>query len=313
MPRFSQLRRTSVRLVIVWCAGLACCTCLSSVASAQGAKSKKGAAADGEKKTGTVSHVEKKGKNATITVEEADGEKFDVPVNAKTNFIVHAKGDISFFKHGSMFVSSDEVVRNSANNYLHGKKFTIYLGGKGPGEHVEQDPVSPDVCKIAGTVVDADEESFTFEAEGTPYKVAFDPAGVDVSVESTDPEHAVVGAQVVVEGATRAGKFHPTAIAVTLDKPLAASEAFAGGDKKAKSKTGAKTTGKKTTAKNDKGNDKSADKGDEAGDKNKDPFNVLGNGDNKDGKKDVKKGSEKGKTPAPKKDKKKTEDGDTNN
>jgi hypothetical protein len=316
MPRLSLVHRNGAGLLLLWCAVVACCALLPARASAQGAKSKK-AAADGEKKTGTISHVEKKGKNATITVEESDGEKFDVSVNAKTNFVVHGKGDISYFKHGSMFVSSDEVVRNSANNYLHGRKFTIYLGGKGPGERMEQDPVSPDVCLIAGTVIDADDESFTFEAEGAPYKVAFDPAGVDVSFESTEPEHAAVGAKAEVEGTTRGGKFHPLAIVVTLEKPMRASEAFAGGDKKAKSKTGSKTTGKKTTAKNDKGTekgadkgtDKSAGKGTDGGDKAKDPFKVLDGGDDK---KDGKKGADKGKASTPKKDKK-TEDGDANN
>jgi hypothetical protein len=311
MPRLSDLCRNRVGCVFLWSAVVACCACLPLRASAQGAKSKKGAA-DVEKKTGTISHVEKKGKNATITVEESDGEKFDVPVNAKTNFVVHGKGDISFFKHGSMFVSAEQVVFNEANNYRHGNKFKIYLGGKGPGEVVEQDPISPQVYKIAGTVVDADDESFTFEAEGTPYKVAFDPAGVDVSFESTDPDHAAVGAAVEVEGATRAGKFHPTAIVVTLDKPMSASEAFAAGDKKSKSKTASSKT-KKGTSKTDKGADKSADKGDDGGDKgkgNSDPFNVLGSGDSK---KDAKKGADKGKAPTQKKDKKKTDDGDMTN
>jgi hypothetical protein len=308
MPRLSSLQRNRTGLVVLWGAAFALCTCLTSAASAQGAKSKKGAA-DGEKKTGKIAEVEKKGKTATITIEESDGEKFDVLVTAKTNFLVHGKGDVSFFKHGNMFVSSDEVVRNAATNYLHGRKFKIHLGGKGPGERVEADPANPELCKIAGTVVDADEESFTFEAEGAPYKVGFDQGGVDVSIESTEPEHAVVGAQVEVEGATRAGKFHPTAIVVTLDKPLTASEAFAGSDKKsAKSKAGSsKTAGKKTTAKNDKGGDKAADKGDEAGDKGKasaDPFGVLDGGN---AKKDTKK--EKAK-PAPKK--KPTDAGDMN-
>jgi hypothetical protein len=305
MPRLFVLHRLCTGLVILWGAAFACCACLPSAASAQGAKSKKGA--DSTKKTGKVAEVEKKGKTATLTIEESDGEKFDVLVTAKTNFIVNGKGDVSFFTHGSMFVSSDEVVRNPANNYLHGKKFTIYLGGKGPGERVEPDPLNPEVCKIAGTVINADEESFTFEAQGTPYKVGFDTGGVDISVESTDPEHAAVGSPVEVEGTTRSGKFHPTAIVVTLDKPMSASEVFAAGDKKsAKGKAGAKTAGKKTTAKTDKGGDKSADKGDD--DKGKgsaDPFGVLDGGS---GKKDAK----KGKTPPAKKDKKPVDDSDMN-
>ena len=269
MPRWSDLPRNGTGLVVLWCAACAWTVCLPAAASAQGAKSKKGAA-DGEKKTGKIAEVEKKGKTATITIEESDGEKFEVLINSKTNFIVNGKGDVSFFKHGGMSVSSDEVVRNAATNYLHGRKFTIHLGGKGPGERLEQDPGNPELCKIAGTVVDADEESFTFQAEGTPYKVGFDQGGVDISVESTEPEHAVVGAQVGSSKERHAGKFHPTAIVVTLEKPMTATEAFGSGDKKsAKSKTGSnKTAGKKTTSKADKV-DKTADKGDDAGDKEK--------------------------------------------
>lgn len=297
MPRWSELHRNGTGLVVLGI--LACClACLPATASAQGSKSKKGA--DAEKKTGTIAEVQKKGKSATLVIEQADGDKFEVQVAAKTNFIVNGKGDVSFFKHGNMFVTSDEVVRNPANNYLHGKKFTIHLGGKGPGERVEQDPNNPEVCHIAGPVVDADDESFTFEAEGTPYRVGFDQGGIDISVESIDPEHAKVGAPVEVEGATRSGKFIPTAIVVNLDKPMSATEVFAGNEKK-KSKTGSKTTSKKTTAKTDK-SDKNADKGDDSADKkpaNADPFGVLDSGAKKDAKK----------KPAPKKDKK-SADGD---
>ncbi|MBI3863097.1 MAG: hypothetical protein HY290_14495 [Planctomycetia bacterium] len=302
MTRWSEYPKHGTRLAVLCLAACVGIACLPATAMAQGAKSKKGADS-GEKKKGTIAEVEKKGKTATLTIEESDGEKFEVQVNAKTNFVVHAKGDISLFKHGGMHVSSEDVVRNPGNNYLHGKKFKIHLGGKGPGERMEQDPNSAEVCHIAGAVIDADDESFTFEAEGTPYRVAFDPGGVDVSIESIEVEHAVKGAQVEVEGATRAGKFIPTAITVTLEKQMTASEAFPGGDKKsAKKKAVGKST--KTTAKNDKG-DKS-DKGDDA-DKGKggstDPFGVLDGGSPK---KDTKKPK-----PAPKKDKKPV-DGDMN-
>jgi hypothetical protein len=315
MPRLSIRHRNLAGLAFLSGVAVVLSACLPAITSAQSGKAKKGAA-EPEKKSGTIAAVEKKGKTATITVEEADGEKFDVPINAKSNFVVHGKGDTTFFKHSGLFVSADDVVRNPTNGYMHGRKFKIFIGGKGPGERLEQDPLSAEVCKIAGPVVDADDESFSFEAEGGVHKVGLDPAGVDVSVESTEIDHAVVGSEIEVAGTTRAGKFSPTGITVTLEKPMSATEAFAGEKKTAKSKSGSKTTGKKTTAKNDKA-DKTGDKGADANDKGKvdtkDPFGVNKVDDNDDGSKKDPKDTKPGKTPAPKKPKKPATNSDMNN
>jgi hypothetical protein len=234
-----------------------------------------------------------------------------VLVTAKTNFLIKGRGDATFFKHSNVFVSADDIVMNAGNKYLFGKKFTIHLGHKPPAEAFEPDQTNPSLYRIAGPVVDCAEDSFTFEAGGTPYKVNFEQGVVpEIAVESTEPEHAAVGAAVEVEGTTKAGKFHPTAIAVTLEKAMVADEVFAGSDKKsAKSKSS--KSAKKNMSKTDKTGkdkaDKSADKGDDAAAgepvKNNDPFGVL---DNKDGK--------KGKAAPPKKDKKPaTKAGDSDN
>src|SRR5262245_47674231 len=57
------------------------------------AQTKKKAAND-EKKSGKIAAVEKKGKAANVTVEEADGEKFDVLVSGKMKFVVNGTGDV---------------------------------------------------------------------------------------------------------------------------------------------------------------------------------------------------------------------------
>jgi hypothetical protein len=301
MPRLNTDRRkctglVGVNLLITWSVALAVCACLPAGARAQASKSKKGQ--EKEHKTGTIAHVDKKGKAATLTIEESDGEKFDVMVTAKTHLIIKGRGDVSFFKHSPVFVTADDVVMNPGNKYLFGKKFTIHLGNKPPAEAFGPNEANPNVYTIAGPVVDCAEDSFTFEALGTPYKVGFEQgAAIDVSVESTDPEHAAVGSAVEVEGTTKGGKFLPSSITVTLDKPMVADDVFAGDKKSAKSKS--KTASKKTS-KADKA-DKSADKGAEPAAGNdpfkketNDPFGV-GSGDKKDAKK---------KTPPPKKDKK---------
>ncbi len=263
MPRLNTDRRKWTGLVVEWSLVLIHCVWLPAGAWAQGAKSKKGA--DAEHKTGTVAQIEKKGKTATLTIEESDGEKFDVLVTAKTNFVVKGKGDAAFFKHAHVFVSADDVVMNEGNKYLFGKKFTIHLGSKSPAETFEPNATNPSVYQIAGPVVDCAEDSFSFEAFGTPYKVGFEQGVVpEVSVESTEPEHAAVGGAVEVEGTTRGGKFVPTAILVTLEKPMSADEVFAGGDKKASKKSTPASKSAKKVTKSDKGKaDKTADKADE--------------------------------------------------
>lgn len=306
MPRLNTYRRKCTGLVVVWGVVVANCLCLPTGAGAQGSKSKKGA--ESGHKTGTVASVKKMGKTATLTIEESDGEKMDILITAKTNFLVKGRGDATFFKHSNVFVSADDVVMNAGNKYLFGKKFTIHLGNKPPAETFEPNPTNPSVYQIAGPVVDCAEDSFTFEAGGTPYKVGFEQNVVpEISVESTEPEHAAVGAAVEVEGtANKAGKFNPTAIVVTLDKAMVADDVFAGGDKKsAKSKNASASKSAKKTAKNDKTDkdkaDKTGDKGDDAATAeplkpgSSDPFGVLKDGDKKDAK--------KGKA-APKKDKK---------
>lgn len=237
-----------------------------------------------------------------MTIETSDGEKFDVLVTAKTNLLIKGRGDAGFFKHANVFVSAEDIVMNAGNKYLFGKKFVIHLGNKPPAERFEPDPTNPSLYHIAGPVVDCAEDSFTFEAGGTPYKVGFEQGVVpEISVESTEPEHAAVGAAVELDGATRGGKFVPSAISVTLDKAMVADEVFAGSDKKsAKSKHAAssKTTKKASKTDKDKG-DKTADKGDDAA--NSDPFKKPTSdpfATDKD-KKDPKKAK-----PAPKKDKK---------
>ena len=89
MPRLNTDRRKStglvgLKLVGVWSVVLATCACLPAGAWAQASKSKKGPE-KGQHKTGKIAQVDKKGKAVTLTIEEPDGEKFDVMVTAKTN------------------------------------------------------------------------------------------------------------------------------------------------------------------------------------------------------------------------------------
>lgn len=265
--------------------------------SAQG-KSKKPAA--DAKRSGKIAEVEKKGKSATLRVEESDGETFDVLIAPKTKFVVNGKGDAAFFKHPHLSASSESVVMNAGNNYLFGKKFTVYLGSNQPDPRFEKDAISPEVCHIAGPVVDADDESFTINVEGTPYKVNFEKGvAPDVSVVSTDPAHATVGSEIEVEGTTRAGKFHPSSVVVNLDRPMVEEEVFATekGDKKGPKSKAAGSKGKTPKkARSDKTNQGDGGEGGISGDAPEgdpiksggDPFNVLTNKKGKATKKSTK-------------------------
>jgi hypothetical protein len=249
---------------------------LPTLVAAQASKSKK-AAPHAEKKTGKITKIDAKGKTSTLTVEEADGESFDVLVTTKMkNFLVKAKGDAGFLKHPHVVVSSDSVF--TANMQFFGKKFTVHLG-QAPEAVFENDPNNPEVYRVAGPIVDFDETSFTINVGGSPYKVNFEQGlAPEIAVESTEPEHAAVGAELEAEGKTRAGRFQADAIMITLDKPLSADDVFSKGDKKGgKSKTAATTKGSKKPAKSDKTD---TDKGGDATDPAKppatsDPFGVL--------------------------------------
>ncbi len=268
--RFGQLMRWSLAVAAVGC------FFLPAIVSAQTKSKKVAADPDGNKKSGKIVAVENiKGKSFTLKIEELGGEKLDVNVSPKTKFVINGKGDATFFKHPRAFVSSDQVF--TANQKLFGKKFTFHVGSGAPDETFERDPDKPEVYHIAGSIVESDEASFTVNAGGTPQMVNFEQgADLDVSVESSDPKHAAVGSTVEVEGTTRSGKFFPTAVVVTVDKPMVADDVFAGNEKKTaktKSGTAGKTASKtaKKTAKTDKGDDEEmADK--DEGTAKPDPF-----------------------------------------
>jgi hypothetical protein len=281
------------------------CLLLPALVSAQ---SKKKTGADHEKKTGKLASVEKKGKATVLTVEESDGEKLEVLVTSRVKFVVNGTGDADFFKHPKAFVSSDSVF--TANRQYFGRKFTIHIGHNSQAKF-EPDENNAEVFHIAGPIVDCDESSFTIDVEGQPCKVNFEQgADLTVAIVSSEPEHAVVGSPVEVEGMTRAGKFVPSAVVVNLDRPLTAEEAFGveGEKKPGKTKTAAGKTTKKTakTDKADKGDkgskDDDAGKGDDAPattdpiKPSTDPFGVLN-----DNKKGTKKKTTTPKTPRPKK------------
>jgi hypothetical protein len=287
MSRTSPQRRIQVGQSASWGFAVAMAVAGMSLPAMAAAQSKKKSANEPEKKTGTIAEVEKKGKTAVLTVAEADGEKFEVLVTAKMKFVVHGTGDSGFFKHPRAFVTSDSVF--TANRQYFGKKFTIHLGST-PQSHFEQDENNAEVYHVAGPIVDCDDNSFTINAGGDPCKINFEQgADLNVTIVSSEPEHATVGSTVEVEGSTKGGKFHPTAVVVTLDKPLVADEVFAASEntkKSPKGKTSPAKTAKKTT-RPDK--EDMADKGDDA--PPADPFKTGGSDPFGVGKKDVKKKS----------------------
>ena len=279
------------------------------------AQAKKKASADHEKKTGTVAEVEKKGKSAVLWVQPADGEKFEVTLSSRIKFTVNGTSDAGFFKVPRAFVTSDSVF--SANQMYFGKKFTVYIGHSPPARF-EADEKNAEVFHIAGSVVDCDDASFTIDVEGQSWKVNFEQgADLAVAIVSSEPEHAVVGSPVEVEGTTRAGRFHATSVVVTLDRPLVADDVLpAEGEKragKAKGTAASKTT--KKSAKTEKGEKGEKTNKDDTAEKSDDApaapeavlpaTNPFGVGNDKK--------TPKKKTPAPKPKPKKPAEDDTDN
>ncbi len=297
--QFGVLSRCGAAVAIA-----AACLLVPAVLPAQ---AKRKTAADHETKTGKITEVEKKGKAHLVTVEESGGEKLEVLVSSKTKFEVKGTGDVGFFRHPRAFVTSDSVF--AANQKYFGNKFTIHIGHNPPAKF-EADENKPDVFHIAGQVVNSDEQSFTIDVEGQLWTVNFEQGGEPaIAIVSSEPEMAPVGSPVEVEGMTRSGKFHPTAVVVNLESPLVADDILgAEGEKKparGKAATASKTSKKPAkTDKKDKGDpEETADKGndapaaDDAKKPGGDPFGVL----NANPKKTPKKKTPTPKTPKPKK------------
>lgn len=247
------------------------------VAVAQGAKAKKGS--EGEKVTGKVTEVERKGKAATLTVEKEDGGTLEVALTTKLPVLVTGKGDASCI-HPKAWVSSSQAVL--ANQELFAKNFTVYLG-KAPPAHCGPEPMSTEVYQICGQVTAAGSEAFVLncgEEFGT-HKVSFEQgARVEVTVNSSEHDLIEAGNKIELEGMTRAGKFVPSKATVTVEKLLTGDDLFPDA-KKAKKAAPAKAaaTAKKTGKKDETEGDGAA-----AGNSG-DPFGVLGNDTKPDAKK----------------------------
>lgn len=207
---------------------------------------------DTQKRSGKISAIVKKGKAADVTVEQEDGDKLEVKVTTKMEFVVTGKGDATFFRPRNM--ASAEAIM-SPQRQLIAREFTVYLGPKQPGASVQRDPNAMDVYRICGEIGDADKESVTLNLGGEfgVQKVLFESSLTPlVNVSSSDADHAPEGAEVEVEGTERAGKFLPSKVTVSLSEPMKADEVFGSKEKtKAGSKTASKTKSKSTTKSKD--------------------------------------------------------------
>lgn len=254
-------------VAVVVAGGLFCTT----NAAAQTSKSKK-PANEPQKIPGKVVAHESKGKLTTLTIQKEGGDKQEIPVKPPLAFSVVGKGDVGFFRPGVM-VSATAVM---SNNQLFAKEYTVHIGSKPPVK-VTRDPNADTVYQICGMVTAADEDSVTlnFGNQGGVQKVTLEKEALVITVRSIDPDLAVEGAAVEIEGLTRAGKFLPTVLTVTLAEPLKAEDVFpadpkAKGAEKKTAKATAPKTSKTTKSKDD------APAGDTA-----DPFGLLKKKDDK--------------------------------
>lgn len=238
-------------------------------------KSKK--SADSEKILGKIASVEKKGKTAKLSITKDDGgDTLEISILPKTVFAVVAPGDTSFLMK-SLYVSG-KALKN--NDKLLLDALTVYVGIK-PELKFAQDPDSQSECDLCGLITDVGQDALTVDVGGTVGLVqVVVPATAKVTVNSGDAALASEGNPVVLEGATRLGKFLPSKVTITLDKPLKVEDVLGNDKSKTASKT--KTSTAKTTAKSKttKTKDDAATEGD-AQAPAADPFGLIKKKDTK--------------------------------
>lgn len=241
--------------------------CASSAFS-QGPRGKKGP--EPERVFGSVTEVEKKGKAATLLIDRDDGGKLEVLITPRIKFNVTGKGDGALIQPKSV-LSSEQVIR--PNTELFGYQFTLHLG-HAPVYALKKDPGGGDWYHLCGQVTAIADKSLTINcgAAGT-HKLNFEEGKeLDLTVSASDPDLVAAGSKVELEGLNRAGKFIPSKVTVTLEKPLTADDLHAaGGDRKAaRGKAAAARASKKS------GKGKTDDPAGDPADAPSDPFGVLG-------------------------------------
>jgi hypothetical protein len=251
---------------------------LSSSALGQGAKSRKGS--EHETLSGTVTHVEKKGKTVTLSIETEDGRTIPVLVSPRLKLSITGPGDLSLIQPRGI-VSSEKIVKS--NNELFGHEFIRYVGvGNAPFPGLKQKQGAADWYQICGVVASIDDKSVTLNLgpAGGMKKVSFEEGmELEVTVNANDPDLVAVGSKVELEGITRGTRFTPSKLTVTLEKPLTADDLQAAGNDKKSSKAKASSArgGKKA------GKSKTGEPADASADTPADPFGVLEKKEGKEG------------------------------
>lgn len=215
----------------------------------QGSKGKKGP--ETEKIEGKVTGIEKKGKAATVTIEEDDGQTHEVLLPARLKVAINGKGDADFLRP-KVWVSSQKVVM--VNNLLFCSRYTVHVGTN-PPPLLRPEQGSEEIYHVSGQVVAIDDNSVTLNV-GNPkqtQKIAFEVgAPLDIAVSMADLDLIVEGSEIELEGVSRGTKFTPQKATVKLAQPLTAAEVFGAEKGKAdKAKSAGKSGKKPSKAKDD--------------------------------------------------------------
>lgn len=197
--------------------------------------------------TGKLVSIEKKGRNATLTVETAEKETKEFQLTARAKLEITAAGDDGFLTKGQ-FVSTQAV---KTNNKLFAKKFSVHVGPGRKVGGVAKPPKKPGVSlaawNVAGQITDRGKDKEFPEYEiialraGRQTVPVFLDKGYSVTVLLSDVTLAEPGSTVTIEGKPgRRNRFTVTAAKIELADPLK-SEEFLKDDKAPRKRRTTKT------------------------------------------------------------------------
>lgn len=191
-------------------------------------------AADEETITGTLVEISRMGQTVTLKIETPQKEQKEFKLTGRAELQIIAKADDGFLRP-KQFITARPVL---VNNGLFAKEFTVHIGKSKPRAGLTKTPRIPGVSTaawdIAGEIMSRaqdkdypDYEILSVRAGGKPSPVYLDK-GYTVTVLASDPDLAVPGAPVTIQGKSSGGdRFTVSSATITLPKPLNSEEYFA--------------------------------------------------------------------------------------
>jgi hypothetical protein len=187
-------------------------------------------------KSGRIVESTVKGKQTTLTIEDAEGKSYEVRLTPQIDFAVLAPGDPSFVKKGLYVMARG--IESEGKIFL--TKLTLHVAPRtkrmppgrvqavaaAEGESLKTYDVSGELVSVAPAEGYPEYTAITLKIPGRIPPIWLEPSH-QVEVASANPEHATVGADVQMAMRVLPGNREiPTALRVRREAAFTAEELF---------------------------------------------------------------------------------------